>query len=166
MGMTYQFKVAKRSDIPADARSYENYYDKFSNVGSEMDREDWVGGFVRSRDYGKPGFCRANIEKAIADLRQLDEDVKYVLGSAIIGEDVSFRRRLAEGLVTRIYGHRVYHYPFPKCYYPEDDYRVMNWTEDDWREYYDLSAQNDVLENLEALLQYANCDYVIWLEAF
>lgn len=166
MGMVYQFKVAKRSDIPADARSYEDHYDKFFNVGSEMDRAYWVGGFVRSHDYGKPEFCRANIEKAIADLRQLDEDVKYVLESASIGVDVSFRRRLADGLVSRIYGYRDYHYPFPKCYYKDDDYNVRNWTEDDWKRHYECSSQSNVLKNLSELLPYANGDYVIWLEAY
>lgn len=165
MGMIYQFKVAKRSDIPLTGMC-EAYYDKFFNVGSEMNGADWLASFVGSQTSNNPRFCRENIEKAIEGLRQLDEDVKCVLESASIGVDVSFRRRLADGLVSRTYGYLDYHYPFPKCYYKDDSYNVRNWTEDDWKRHYECSSQSKALKNLSELLQYANDDYVIWLVAY
>lgn len=165
MGMVYQFKVAKKCDVPENVM-YEDVYEKFFSVGYEFDREDWLGSFVITRCPLNSGFCKENLEKAIEELKRLDSEVKFILESNEIDLDIDFRRRLAKGLVSSIYMYREGHYTYPKIYYPDTDYRVQNWSDDDWRYYYENPSQSRIIETLSDLLPYANGDYVIWLEAY
>lgn len=164
MGMTYQFRVAKKSDLPEDLKYYSDAEDKFFDVGPDFDREDWLGGFIRNCADDKCSFNHKAFTAAIEKLKQLDEDVKYVLESKDLNLDIDFRRRLARGLVANIYGYREYHYEYPRSYYGEDSYQFTSWTEDDWKDY--ESGSSFIQESLAMLLPYANDEYVIWLASY
>lgn len=160
MGMAYQFKVAKKSDIPDNVKFYEDVYDRFTDVGPEFDREDWLPSFIRECSPDKVNFTRAGIEKAIATLENLDKEVKYILDSADVSLDIDFRRRLARGLVSNIYGYREYHYDYPKNYYSEDSWQFQNWFDDN-----EVGSKH-IQDSLKLLLLYANDEHVIWCHAY
>ena len=160
MGMAYQFKVAKKSDIPNGVKFYEDAYENFIDVGPEFDREDWLPSFIRECSSDKASFTREGIEKAIATLEKLDEEVKYILESKDISLDIDFRRRLAKGLVSNIYGYREYHYDYPKNYYPEDSWQFKNWFDDN------SVGSKHIQDALKLLLPYANDEHVIWCNVY
>lgn len=160
MGMTYMFQVAKKGSIP----KYQDYEDEtgWLTVGSELDREDWISGFIlhgEGRNY-EERFSEFNIKAAISDLNRLDEEVKTIMKDDRY--PIDFRRRLARGLVSNIYGTREYHYCYPKDYYPETSYQRQNWPEDVWEK---QDGAKDIVNVLEALLPYTNGEYDIRLYA-
>lgn len=163
MGMVYQFKVAKKSDIPEGTKDYYGVYEKFTNVGPEFDREDWIPGLVASHEINTRPYTKESITDAIEKLKRLDDEVKYILESNDINLDIDFRRRLANGLVSAIYGFREYHYDYPLSYYPESDYHHTMF--DDNKDSYEWGSGH-IQDTLKKLLPYATDEYVIWCCAF
>lgn len=74
MGMTYQFRVAKKIDLPEDLTYYSDAEDKFFDVGPDFDREDWLGGFIRDCADDKCSFNHKAITTAIEKLKQLTKN--------------------------------------------------------------------------------------------
>lgn len=160
MGNTYTFQVAKKGSIPKD----RDYYDEtgWTDVGPELDREDWISGFITcgvGRNVGEK-YSEHNVKAAIADLERLDREVLTILADE--NHPIDFRRRLAKGLVGNIYGHREYHYGYPKDYYPEDSYERKNWPEDIWNT---RTGATNIIAVLKDLLPYTNGEYDIRLFA-
>lgn len=163
MGMVYQFKVAKKSDLPENLKYYSDADDKFTAVGPEFDREDWIGGFIRECSDDKCTINAAAVSKAIEKLENLDKEVKYILDSTDISLDIEFRRRLARGLVSNIYGYREYHYEYPKNYYSEDSWEAKTLSDDDWNSC--ARGSESIRNGLKQLLPYGE-EYVIWCAAY